>query len=280
MLEASYYTATAQKKGQFQLPAEFDGVVREGALYHAVRAYLNNQRQGTQSTKTRSEVSGGNAKPWRQKGTGRARQGSTRAPHWVGGGIALGPKPRSYQTNLPRKVRQLARKSALNARAASGAIHVVEEFSFTAPRTRQLVELLTAAGVADERVLVLTHETNTHLYLSGRNLQNVRVMRYRDASAYDILWASALVVEQAAIGGGTPTVGEDAAAAAPAARPRRKATTPKRATGRAAGKAKAKAAKPKASAAKPKATKPKATKPKATAKKSETKPKKKGGRDA
>jgi large subunit ribosomal protein L4 len=277
MLEASYYTATAQKKGHFQLPAEFDGVVREGALYHAVRAHLNNQRQGTQSTKTRSEVSGGSAKPWRQKGTGRARQGSTRAPHWPGGGIALGPKPRNYRTDLPRKVRQLARRSALNARATSGAIHVVEGFSFTAPRTRQLVELLTAAGVADARVLVLSHETNTHLYLSGRNLQNVRVMRYRDASAYDILWADALVVEQAAIGGGTPTMDEGAAAPA---RTRRKAATPKRATGRAAGKAKAKAAKPKARAAKPKAAKPKATKPKATAKKSETKPKKKGGRDA
>jgi large subunit ribosomal protein L4 len=279
MLEASYYTATAQKKGQFQLPAEFDGVVREGALYHAVRAYLNNQRQGTQSTKTRSEVSGGNAKPWRQKGTGRARQGSIRAPHWVGGGIALGPRPRSYRTDLPRKVRQLARRSALNARAASGAIHVVEAFSFTAPRTRQLVELLTAAGVVDERVLVLTHETNTHLYLSGRNLQNVRVMRYRDASAYDILWADALVVEQAAIGGGTPM--GDEGEAVPAPRARRKTATPKRTTGRAAGKAKAKAAaKPKARAAKPRATKSKATKPKATAKKSETKPKKKGGRDA
>jgi large subunit ribosomal protein L4 len=270
MLEASYYTATAQKKGQFQLPPEFDGVVREGALYHAVRAYLNNQRHGTHATKTRREVSGGNQKPWRQKGTGRARQGSIRAPNWVGGGIALGPQPRSYRTDLPRKVRQLARRSALNARATSGGIHVVEGFAFTAPRTRQLVELLTGLGVADAHVLVLTHETNPHLYLSGRNLQNVRVMRYRDASAYDILWADALVVEQAAIGGGTPTLEE--AAAAPK---RPKTAAPKRAAGRAAGKARAKAAKPKARAAKPKAAKAKAT-----TKKAETKSKKKGGRDA
>ena len=269
MLEANYYTATAQRQGQFQLPEEFDGVVREGALYHAVRAYLNNQRQGTHSTKTRSEVSGGNRKPWRQKGTGRARQGSTRAPNWVGGGIALGPRPRRYQTDLPRKVRQLARRSALNARAASGAIHVVEGFTLAAPRTRQLVELLTALEIADRSVLILTAEANQNLYLSGRNLQKVRVMRYRDASAYDILWADALVVEQAAIGGGVPTGATEAPKPA-----RKKAATAKRSTGRAAGKAKAKAAKPAARKAKPKA----AAKP--TAKKSATKPKKKGGSDA
>ncbi len=272
MLEANYYTATAQRKGQFQLPEEFDGVVREGALYHAVRAYLNNQRQGTHSTKTRSEVSGGSRKPWRQKGTGRARQGSTRAPNWVGGGIAFGPRPRRYQTDLPRKVRQLARRSALNARAASGAIHVVEGFTLAAPRTRQLVELLTALGIADRAVLILTLEANQNLYLSGRNLQKVHVMRYRDASAYDILWADALVVEQAAIAGGVPTVDEEAPAPA-----RKKAATAKRSTGRAAGKAKAKAktAKPAARKAKPKAS---AAKP--SSKKGAAKPKKKGGSDA
>jgi large subunit ribosomal protein L4 len=271
MLEAHYYTATAQRNGQFQLPEEFDGVVREGALYHAVRAYLNNQRQGTHATKTRSEVSGGNRKPWRQKGTGRARQGSTRSPNWVGGGIAFGPQPRSYQTDLPRKVRQLARRSALNARAASGAIHVVEGFTLEAPRTRQLVELLTALGIVDQSVLILTLEANRNLYLSGRNLQNVRVMRYRDASAYDVLWADALVVEQAAIAGGVATVDEGVPAPT-----KKKAATAKRSTGRAAGKAKAKGttAKPAARKAKPKA----AAKP--TTKKGAAKPKKKGGSDA
>jgi len=272
MLEAQYYAANAKHKGAYTLPPEFDGVVREGALYHAVRAYRNNQRQGTHSTKTRAEVSGGNAKPWRQKGTGRARQGSTRAPHWVGGGIAFGPRPRSYRTDLPRKVRQLARRSALNARAGAGAIHVIEGFTFPAPRTRQLAELLAALGLAERKVLVLTAETNTNLYLSGRNLPDVHVMRYEDTTAYDVLWADALVVEQAAIGGEP-----GAEAPAPKAPARRKAAAEpaakaKRATGRAAGRAKAKSAKPAAKAAAPK--KKPATKPAA---KRATKKKKDGG---
>ena len=124
MPEATLYTAGAKKKGSYALPDEFDGTVNKTVLYHAVRAFRNNQRQGTASTKTRSEVSGGGRKPYRQKGTGRARQGTIRAPHYPGGGVAFGPKPRSYQTDLNRKVKRLARQSALNARAfvcASGS---------------------------------------------------------------------------------------------------------------------------------------------------------------
>jgi len=240
MPEAQYYTASAKHKGAFTLPAEFDGVVKEGALYHAVRAFRNNQRQGTAATKTKAEVSGGNRKPWRQKGTGRARQGSTRAPHWPGGGVAFGPQPRSYRTKLPRKVRQLARRSALNARAAQGAIHVLEAFSFEAPRTRQLAELLDALKLTGRHVLVLTAETNTNLCLSGRNIPGVQVLRYRDASAYDVLWADALVVEQGALAGGAP--GADVAEAAPVE------PAAKRGTGRAAGRAKTKTEKPAARA--------------------------------
>lgn len=201
MLEAHHYTAAAKKKGSYALPAEYDGVVNQGALYHAVRAFLNNQRQGTHATKTRGFVSGGNQKPWRQKGTGRARQGSTRAPHWPGGGTVFGPMPRSYRTDLPRKVRQLARRSALNARAQAGAIHVVEGFEFTAPKTRQMAELLEKLGLAGQSVLVLTAEANPHIYLSARNIPGVEVQRYRDVSAYEVLRADALVVEEAAIGG-------------------------------------------------------------------------------
>jgi len=244
MLEAQFYTAGAKPKGAYALPPEFDGVVREGALYHAVRAYRNNQRQGTHATKTRAEVSGGNQKPWRQKGTGRARQGSTRAPHWVGGGIAHGPQPRSYRTEVPRKVRQLARRSALNARAAAGGIHVIEGFAFPAPRTRQLAELLDALGLAGRKVLVLTAATNENLYLSGRNLPDAQVMRYADASAYDILWADALVVEQAAIGGAPGAADGARDEAAPTRGRGARAAATKRVTGRAAGRAKAKAAKP------------------------------------
>ncbi|MDH3495965.1 MAG: 50S ribosomal protein L4 [Gemmatimonadota bacterium] len=201
MLEAHHYTAAAKKKGSYALPAEFEAPVNEGALYHAVRAYRNNQRQGTHATKTRSEVSGGNRKPWRQKGTGRARQGTTRAPHWVGGGVAFGPTPRKYTTRLPRKVRQVARRSAFTARAQDGAIHVLEQLEFAQPKTKQLVDLLTKLGVQGQKVLILTAELSSNVYLSGRNVPGVRVLRYQDAAAYDILWADALVVEEAAIGG-------------------------------------------------------------------------------
>ena len=124
-------------RAPFALPADyFDGTVNEPVLHQAVKVYLNNQRQGTAKTKTRSFVSGGNQKPWKQKGTGRARQGSTRAPHWRGGGIVFGPIPRDYRTDIPRKVKQLARKSALNARAREGALHVVERFAFRTSQDR------------------------------------------------------------------------------------------------------------------------------------------------
>src|SRR5512147_435314 len=137
MIEAAHYSASgARHKAAFALPADlFDGTVHEPVLHQAVKTYLNNQRQGTAKTKTRSFVSGGNQKPWKQKGTGRARQGSTRAPHWRGGGVVFGPSPRSYETELPKKVKQLARRSALNARAREGALHVVEAIAFAAPKT-------------------------------------------------------------------------------------------------------------------------------------------------
>jgi large subunit ribosomal protein L4 len=259
MREAHHYTAAAKKKGSYALPAEFDGTVSQGALYHAVRQFLGNQRQGTHATKSRSEVSGGNQKPWRQKGTGRARQGSTRAPHWPGGGIVFGPQPRSYRSDLPRKVRQLARRSALNERANGGAIHVLEQLDFPEPKTKRMAELLGALGLADRAVLVLTAEVSPNVFRSGRNIPGVTVMRYRDASAYDILRADALVVEEAAVGGH---------AIAAKTSPRTKRAT--------------KAAAPKATAAraraKPGAKKPAAKKPARAAKKPSGR--KKGGDDA
>lgn len=201
MLEATHYTAAAKKKGSYALPTEFDGTVNEIVLYQAVRAFQNNQRQGTHSTKTKAEVSGGNQKPWRQKGTGRARQGSTRAPHWRGGGVAFGPKPRDYTTTLPRKVKRLARQSALNARAAEGAVAVIEELTFEAPKTKQMAELLHKLDLTGKKVLVLTAEARPATYLSARNIPHVRVLRYGDAAAFDVLWADALVIEENAIGG-------------------------------------------------------------------------------
>ncbi len=217
MIEAPHYSpGGARRESPFPLPADvFDGTVNEPVLHTAVRAFLNNQRQGTHQTKTRSFVSGGNQKPWKQKGTGRARQGSIRAPHWRGGGIVFGPQPRDYTTDLPRKVRQLARRSALNARARETGLHVVERLSFAAPKTRDLAALLGRLGIDGRKVLVLTAAHNPNLYLSGRNLPNVEVMRYADASAYDILWSDALVVEEGALTGVIPEVTDEPAVEPP-----------------------------------------------------------------
>jgi large subunit ribosomal protein L4 len=274
MIEAPHYSsAGAKRDAKFALPAEyFDGTVNEPVLHQAVKVYLNNQRQGTHMTKTRSFVSGGNQKPWKQKGTGRARQGSTRAPHWRGGGVVFGPSPRDYRTDIPKKVKQLARKSALNARAREGAVHVVERLAFRAPKTAQLVDLLGSLGVAGRKALVLTAGHNANAYLSGRNLQGVEVMAYPEASAYDILWSDVVVVEEGALTGVMPEPLPEETEAEKADRTARAAKKP------------AKAAKPAAKAKKPKAEKPKAEKKpvakakatkKTTAKKAADKPAKK-----
>jgi large subunit ribosomal protein L4 len=277
MIEAPHYSSAGSKRdGAFALPAEYyDGTVNEPVLHQAVRVFLNNQRQGTAATKTRSFVSGGNQKPWKQKGTGRARQGSTRAPHWRGGGTVFGPQPRDYRTEIPRKVKQLARRSALNARAREGALHVIERFAFRRPKTAQLAGLLDSLGL-DGKVLVLTANGDQNVYLSGRNLPTVEVMPYAQASAYDVLWSDAVVVEEGALTGVMPEPLPDEPESEETPAPRKRASTAKAAKPKAAKAAKA--AKKATKAAKKAATKA-AKKP---AKKSATKaakkpaPKKKG----
>ena len=202
MLTAKLYNAAGDAAGDVQLPEElFDGRVHEAALHQTIKAYLANQRQGTAATKTRGMVSGGNRKAWRQKGTGRARQGSTRAPHWRGGGVVFGPSPRSYRQEVPRKVKALARRSALNQHALNGEIAVIERFAVDAPKTRAFAELLGKLGVREaKRVLILTAaERNENLALSARNLPNVEVMPFTQASAYDVMVARRLVIEQGAL---------------------------------------------------------------------------------
>src|SRR5438552_14180078 len=143
MIEAPHYSAAGASKKAVALPeALFDGTVNQDVLHRAVITFLSNQRQGTSNTLTRSEVSGGNQKPWRQKGTGRARQGSTRAPHWRHGGIAHGPHPRSYRLAIPKKMRQLAKKSALNARAREGALVIVHALGYEEPETKERAALV------------------------------------------------------------------------------------------------------------------------------------------
>ncbi len=266
MIEAPHYSAAgARRDASFALPADpFDGTVNEPVLHQAVKVFLNNQRQGTAKTKTRSFVSGGNQKPWKQKGTGRARQGSTRAPHWRGGGIVFGPIPRDYRPDIPRKVKQLARKSALNARAREGALHVVEQFAFRTPKTARLAALLASLGLADRKVLVLSAAANEALYLSGRNLPSVDVMPFAQASAYDVLWADAVVVEEGALTGESRELGAEEL---PALQERERRTP-----------ATAKA--PKAAKKSTKAAAPKAAKPAKAAKKSAAKAAKKSASKA
>jgi len=265
-----YSPAGAQRDGALTLPeTTFDGTVNEAALYRAVTAFRNNQRQGTHKVKSRAEVSGGNQKPWRQKGTGRARQGTTRAPHWRGGGIVFGPTPRDYTTAIPKKLKALARKSALNARAREQNLIVVERLVFDAPATGRLAALLEKLGAGDQKALVLTHGLNTNVYLSGRNLPRVEVMPYSDVSAYDLLWSDKVVVEEAALTGVEPEIADEPAEAEPKAKPKAKKVT-RTAKATTAGKAKA-----------PKGGKAKAAKSARTAKaaaKSAAKPKKKAAK--
>ena len=207
--EAPAFTAKGTSRDKVTLPETlFDGTVHMPAMHQAVKAFLANQRQGTAATKTRRWVTGGNQKPWKQKGTGRARQGSTRAPHWVGGGTVFGPSPRSYAQYVPRQVRALARKSALNARAREDAIAVIDAFQLEAPKTSVLKALVEKLGGGERKVLILTNGVNQNVFLSGRNLPNVHVMPYADVSTYHILWSDFLIIEEGALTGEPPTTSE------------------------------------------------------------------------
>ena len=163
------------------------GAPFNGPLVHeVVLAELAARRQGTHSTKTRGMVRGGGAKPWRQKGTGRARQGSTRAPHWAGGGVALGPKPRSYAQKTPKKMIKLALRSALSDRASEGKVVVVDEWGFDAPSTRGAVAALAALGL-EGRILVVLSRDDVVAWKSFRNLQNVHLLEAGHLNTYDVL---------------------------------------------------------------------------------------------
>lgn len=202
MYQAPYYSADGERTGERALPeALFDGRVHEPSMWQVVKAYLANQRHGTASTKTRSEVAGGGSKPWRQKNTGRSRQGSIRSPQWRGGGRVFGPSPeRNYRQEVPRRVRRLARRSAYNARAQDGGVFVIDTLEEGEPRTKRIVELLGKIGTErDANVLILTNGSKRWVYLSARNLSGVQVLPFGEESTYDVLWADVLVIEAGAL---------------------------------------------------------------------------------
>lgn len=200
MYSAQLFSASGEPGESVQLPEDlFDGIINEAVLHQVVKAYLANQRQGTASTKTRAEVRGGGRKVWRQKGTGRARQGSIRAPHWRGGGVVFGPRPRDYDQAIPKKIKALARRSAFNTRAQAEQVALIEGFQLDVPKTRQVAELLGRIGVRERKVLILTDGINDTLVRSARNLPNVEVLPFREASAYHILNATQLLIEAGAL---------------------------------------------------------------------------------
>jgi large subunit ribosomal protein L4 len=279
--EAAAYTAHGTPRERVALPsATFDGTVNMPVMHQAVKAQLANMRQGTHATKTRRWVVGGNQKPWKQKGTGRARQGSTRAPHFVGGGTVFGPQPRGYEQKVPRQIKALARKSALNARAREESVMIIDRFSYDTIKTAQLVQLLARLELTHKKTLILTDGVKHNVYMSGRNLPNVVVLPYSDASTYDLLWSDVVLVEAGAIGQEMAPIAEKAGEKVKVKRPASKKPV-KAEKAEAAPKKKAvakKAAAPKAAAKKApakKAAEPKAAAKKAPAKKAAPKKKEK-----
>ena len=195
----SVYDMTGKETGTLELSADVFGIEPNVAVMHsAVINYLANQRQGTQSTKTRSEVSGGGRKPWRQKGTGHARQGSTRSPQWTHGGIALGPKPRSYRFALPKKVRRLALKSAFSSKVMADEMLVLESLSVEEIKTKTIVNMLNALG-ADRKVLLVLPEKDEKIVLSARNIPGVKTALVNTLNVYDILNCDKFIVVKDAV---------------------------------------------------------------------------------
>ena len=176
----------------------FGRKVNEAVLHTAVRAYLMNQRQGTQSTLTRSEVSGGGRKPWKQKGTGHARQGSTRSPQWTHGGIALGPKPRSYRIELNKGIKRAALFSALSSKVAGGEMIVVDNITATEYKTKNMIGMLNAVGAA-KKTLVVLPEVNDFVIKSCANIEGVKTTQWNTINVYDILNCDTLIVAQGAV---------------------------------------------------------------------------------
>ena len=176
----------------------FGAPVNEAVLHTAVRAFLMNQRQGTQSTLTRSEVSGGGKKPWKQKGTGHARQGSTRSPQWTHGGIALGPKPRSYRIELSKGIKRAALFSALSSKVAGGEMIVVDNITATEYKTKNMLGMLSAVGAA-KKTLVVLPEVNNFVIKSCANIEGVKTTQWNTINVYDILNCDTLIVAQDAV---------------------------------------------------------------------------------
>ena len=196
MPKVGLFNKEGQQVGDIQLNEQVFGVeVNKYALHQVVVAQLANKRQGTQSAKTRSEVRGGGIKPWRQKGTGRARQGSIRAPQWIKGGVVFAPKPRDYRMSIPKSMRKVAMTSALTSKVAD--MVVLEDLTFAAPKTKEAVKMLNAFEA--KKTLIITAEVNENVYKSARNIEGVTVMPVNNINVYDLLNCKTLMITKEAV---------------------------------------------------------------------------------
>jgi large subunit ribosomal protein L4 len=192
------FNKEGQKVGDIELAEGVFGVeINTYAVHQVVVALLANKRQGNQSAKTRSEVSGGGIKPWRQKGTGRARQGSIRAPQWVHGGIVFAPKPRDYRISIPKSMRRVAMKSALSSKVAENEIIVLENLDFEAPKTKEVIKML--AALKTNKALIVVAESNENVYKSVRNIEGVSVIPANNLNVYDILKYDNFIITKDAV---------------------------------------------------------------------------------
>lgn len=201
-MKLDVYKSSGEKLDKkVELAPEVFGIEpNEHTLYLAVKAELANMRQGTHKTKTRGEVRGGGAKPWRQKGRGTARSGSRRSPVWVGGGRAFGPEPHLYTTRLPKKVKRLARRSALSQKVNDKAVLIVDDLKLTEAKTRDFAAILSNLGLSGKKLTVLVAALTEELYLAARNIPNVYIVPAERASTYEIMDCDTLVIEQSAVG--------------------------------------------------------------------------------
>ena len=198
MPKVGLFNKEGQKVGDFELSDKVFGVeVNENAVHQVVVALLANKRQGTQSAKTRAEVSGGGIKPWRQKGTGRARQGSIRAPQWIHGGIVFAAKPRDYRISLTKSVKRVAMKSALSSKVVGNEMVVLENLELEAPKTKEIVKMLDVFNA--KKTLIVTAESNKNVYVSGRNIQGVSVIPANNLNVYDLLKYEKLIITKDAV---------------------------------------------------------------------------------
>ncbi len=200
MPQAGKFDSSGEKLEDITLQAEiFAEEINEPVVHEVVTAQLAARRQGNASTKTRPEKRGGGRKPWRQKGTGRARHGSIRSPLWVGGGVTFGPKPRSYDKKINRKVKKLAYRSILSSKYQNEELKIIDELNFSEPKTKSAKELIESLGLADRKVLVILPEKDKNSYLSFRNLPQVKTMVAGAVNAYDLLNNNMILLPEAAL---------------------------------------------------------------------------------